>query len=128
MDLLKLYRGEQLLTQVVLAERPLELGRAPGCDIVVDDPEVAERHWLATRRLGTVVAYDVAAPRPARAQHLPLGQRIPLGRDHSLVRVQGELARAGADRDTETLCPRRVAASSVAVVVGRGADARRLRV
>src|SRR5689334_11936298 len=47
MDSLKLYRGEQLLRQVALGERPLEVGSALGCDLSVDDPDVNAHHWLA---------------------------------------------------------------------------------
>jgi DNA-binding NtrC family response regulator len=127
METLKVLRGELVLAQVVLAERPLELGRARDCDLVVDDPEVAERHWLAMRRLGTVVAYDVSAGRNARARHLPLGARVQLGRDHSVLR---ELAAAPAavQRDTESLRLGRGRATTLTVVLGAGSEARKLRI
>jgi DNA-binding NtrC family response regulator len=127
METLKLYRGDQLLTQIVLGERPLELGRGPGCDVTLDDPELAERHWLAMRKLGTVVAYDVSVGRSREPRHLPLGQRVALGRDHSVVREEGGAGR-GLQRDTETLIVERQTCRVLSVVVGRGADARKLRI
>jgi hypothetical protein len=129
METLKLYRGDQLLTQVLLGERPLELGRDSGCDITLDDPELAPRHWLAMRRLGTVVAYDVSAGRRAHPRHLPLNQRVLLGRDHSLVREQQvDTARGALKRDTENLKLERWSCRALSVVIGQGADARRLRI
>jgi DNA-binding NtrC family response regulator len=128
-DTLKLYRGDQLLTQIALGERPLELGSGSGCDITLDDPELAERHWLAMRRLGTVVAYDVSGGRGAKPQHLPLGTRVALGRDHCVVREQRESRpRSGLHRDTEALALERQSCRQLTVVVGTGTEARRLRI
>src|SRR5689334_25327145 len=84
MDSLRLYRGAQLVREVVLGERPLELGSALGCDLNVDDPDVAARHWLAMRANGTVVAYDVTGSGRTEARHLPSGERVALGRHHSV--------------------------------------------
>jgi predicted ATP-dependent protease len=128
METLKVFRGDQLLAQVVLAERPLELGSGRGCDLVIDDPEVAERHWLAMRRLGTVVAYDVSTGRSARPRHLPLDSRVPLGRDHSLLRESGAPALPRLHGDTENLASGRARGATLTLVVGRGVDARKLRV
>jgi DNA-binding NtrC family response regulator len=128
METLKLFRGDQLLAQVSLAERPLELGTGRGCDLVIDDPEIAERHWLAMRRLGTVVAYDVSSGRRARPRHLPLGSRVPLGRDHSLLRESGTALIARPRGDTESLGIGRARGVTLTLVIGRGADARKLRV
>src|SRR6476661_8509385 len=113
METLKLYRGEQLVAQIALGERPLELGRASGCDLVVDDPDLAARHWLAVRRTGTVIAYDVSAGRRGRPRHLPLGLPVALGRHHSLVREDvlqdpsAPLLELNGDGDTESLVVRR---------------------
>ena len=125
MEILKLYRGDTLLAQVALGDRPIELGRAPGCDLVVDDPEVAEHHWLAVRRHGTVVAYDVRAGGRARSQHLPLAERVALGRNHSVLRTP-ETRTAGLQRDTEDLRCVRESDTQLALVVGQGAEARKV--
>jgi pSer/pThr/pTyr-binding forkhead associated (FHA) protein len=132
METLKLYRGEQLLAQVVLGERPLELGRSQCCDLVVDDPELSDRHFLALRRLGTVVAYDVSGGRRGKPRALPLGKRVPVGRDHALLREHETGAALGAggalQRDTESLRSERGPRRELVLLVGRGADARRLRI
>ena len=72
METLKVYRGGALCAQVVLGERAVEFGRAASCDVVVDDPELADHHWLAMPRKGTVVAYDVSNGTRRQARHLPI--------------------------------------------------------
>ena len=42
------------MREFALPERALEVGSAVGCDIVVHDPEVAERQLLIQARQGTV--------------------------------------------------------------------------
>jgi DNA-binding NtrC family response regulator len=133
METLKLYRGDQLLAQVALGERPLELGRAVSCDLVVDDPDLAARHWLTVRRLGTVVAYDVSMGRRGQPQHLPLGMRVALGRDHSVLRehhprASSDAKHADRERDTELIASPHSREAGLMLVVGVGADARKLRV
>ncbi len=127
MEELKLYRGEQLLAQIALGEWPLELGRAAGCDLTVDDPELAERHWLALRRFGTVLAYDVSRGRSRSPLPLPLGQRVALGRDHSLVRARRPQP-GGLERDTEALREQSDRGGELVLVLGCGREARKLRV
>src|SRR5262249_53730447 len=128
MDTLKLYRGEQLLRQVVLGERPLELGRGPGCDVTLDDPELAERHWLAVRRLGSAVAYDVSCGKGGEARPPPLGHRVARGREHSMVRESARSVGGPSRNDTESLAIARTACTSLCLVVGSGRDARKLRI
>ena len=51
------YRGEAL-REFALRATPLEIGRAAGCDIVVHDPAIEDRHFLvALRRLSAVDAF-----------------------------------------------------------------------
>jgi transcriptional regulator with AAA-type ATPase domain len=131
--MLSLYREQSLVLRLPLGERPLELGRAPGCDFTLDDPELAERQWLLVRQRGTVVLYDVSAQaRSRRAQHVPFGQRLALGGRYSLERdPSGESEsgeKHGLSRDTESLHIARTPARWLGVVVGRGSDARVLRV
>jgi transcriptional regulator with AAA-type ATPase domain len=135
METLKLYRGDQLLTAVALGERPLELGRASSCDLVIDDPELAARHWLAVRRAGTLIAYDVSAGRRGQSRHWPLGSRVAVGRHHSVIREfvpSAEHVRVAArderDRDTESLGLQRRSSLGLSIVVGQGREARRLRI
>jgi transcriptional regulator with AAA-type ATPase domain/pSer/pThr/pTyr-binding forkhead associated (FHA) protein len=135
--MLVLYREETVVMRLPLGERPLELGRAPGCDLVLDDPELADRHWLVMRQRGTVVAYDVSKhARRLHSQHVPLGQRFAVGRHHALVRDEErgrehELPRSSAlVRDTEALLHHveRVENAKLYIVVGQGSAARALRV
>jgi hypothetical protein len=105
--MLTLYREDTLVMRFTLGERPLEVGRAPGCDVVLDDPELHERHWLLMRQRGTVVAYDLSErTRANAAQHVALGARLALGRHHALVRqddIKPAHPRGGRDHDTEAL-------------------------
>ncbi|HMI92463.1 MAG TPA: sigma 54-interacting transcriptional regulator [Polyangiales bacterium] len=127
MESLKLYRGDQLVREVQLGERPLEVGSALGCDLSVDDPEVAARHWLTMQARGTVVAYDVSGTRRAEAQHLPIGEHVALGRHHSVVRAYaaGSPARPRSG-DTAALGVADAAHAALELLVGRGAEARRI--
>ncbi len=144
--MLTLYRENTLVMRLTLGERPLEVGRAAGCDVVIDDPELAERHWLLMRQHGTVVAYDISAcGRSSGAQHVALGARLAIGRHHALIRQDeraqrddkdatpeqpasaGKRGRAG-EHDTEALVATDVPASWLGIVVGRGPSARALRV
>jgi len=126
MESLKLYRGDQLVREVALGERPLEVGSALGCDLSVDDPEVEARHWLTMHARGTVVAYDVSGTRRAEARHLPIGERVALGRHHSVERAYaaGSAARLRSG-DTAALGVAG-AAHALELLVGRGAEARRV--
>jgi transcriptional regulator with AAA-type ATPase domain len=138
--MLVLYREETVVMRLPLGERPLEVGSAPGCDVTLDDPELAERHWLVMRQRGTVVAYDVSSrARRVRSQHVALGERFAVGRHYALVR-EDERPRSRAferckyggalDRDTEALADRDVSrdGTKLYVVVGEGPSARALRV
>ncbi|MCZ7683322.1 MAG: FHA domain-containing protein, partial [Sandaracinaceae bacterium] len=57
------YRGEPM-REFALGPAAVEVGCAPGCDIVVHDPDVRERHALVQARSGTV---DRARARGRRA-------------------------------------------------------------
>jgi transcriptional regulator with AAA-type ATPase domain len=129
--MLVLYREETVVMRLPLGERPLEVGRAPGCDVTLDDPELAERHWLVMRQRGTVVAYDVSSrARRVRSQHVALGQRFAVGRHHALVREHEKQRSSALERDTEALAERGASGESAKlyVVVGEGSSARALRV
>ncbi|MFW6051045.1 MAG: sigma 54-interacting transcriptional regulator [Myxococcota bacterium] len=122
------YRGEPL-REFPLEGGSVEVGRAPYCDIVVHDPGVADRELLLRRSGGTVVAYDLrrrggrAKPRP-----VPPGKPLPLGRHHSLVRLPeaASVNAAPAEGRTEELVCADASPVSLVVVVGWGAEARRV--
>lgn len=54
------YRGEPL-REFPLGHRPLEIGSGPGCDLVVHDARVRERHLLASANGGSVMRYEPRA-------------------------------------------------------------------
>jgi transcriptional regulator of acetoin/glycerol metabolism len=128
MEMLELYRAGALLARYPLGTRALEVGRASGCDVAVEDPDLAARHWLLLRRRGTVVAFDVSSGRRQRTSEYPLptGRDIPLGRHHALRRVQSAAAAERADLDTDILSYPRCNAAELMVIVGRGGEARRV--
>src|SRR5688572_27397942 len=104
MEMLELYRAGELLARYPLGACTLEVGRALGCDVAVEDPDIAERHWLLLRRRGTVVAFDVSSGKRQRIQEypLPIDRAVPLGRNHALRRVPA-LPAARREADTDTL-------------------------
>jgi transcriptional regulator of acetoin/glycerol metabolism len=130
MEMLELYRAGALVARYALGARTLEIGRALSCDVAVEDPELADRHFLLLRRRGTVVAFDVSAGRRQRVVEypLPLDRAVPLGRNHELRRVERgatgpELCEAG----TDVLSYPRIVASQLQVVIGRASEARRVQ-
>ncbi|MET0389594.1 MAG: sigma 54-interacting transcriptional regulator [Polyangiales bacterium] len=131
MELFELYRAGELLARYELGGRALEVGRALGCDVAVEDPEVEARHWLLLRRRGTVVAFDVSAGRRQRVVEypLPVGRSVPLGRHHALRRIEIAAGMAlPSEPVTDALAHPRCLASELQVIVGRGGDARRVQV
>jgi transcriptional regulator with AAA-type ATPase domain len=129
MEILELYRRGELLGRYELA-RNLEVGRAPACDVVVQDEEVAERHWLVMRCDGSVMAFDVAAGRRERRQGrpVPLNAELALGREHAIKRVQVPLAATfGVRREATTQSlPRSAAGTRLFLALGSGTEARRI--
>jgi transcriptional regulator with AAA-type ATPase domain len=128
MEMLELYRTGELVARYVLGARSIEIGRAWNCDVAVEDPELAERHFLLLRRRGSVVAYDVSAGRRQRVVEypLPIGRAVPLGRDHELRRVAQDHATERVDAGTDVLQYPSCSASQLQLVIGRASDARRV--
>jgi len=126
MDVLMLsYRGEAL-REFPLRSTPLEVGRGAGCDIVVHDPALRDRHLLVTAQKGAVFVYELdganAAPMP-----MGTGQMIPLGRHHALSRLPVVPTRElRIDVATEPIASDRGAGPQLSVVIGRGHEARRV--
>ncbi len=126
MDVLMLsYRGEAL-REFPLRSTPLEVGRGAGCDIVVHDSALRDRHLLIAARDGTVLVYELDGandgPRP-----LGTGQMLALGRHHSLERLPVVPTReTRIDAATEPLPSDRGVRPLLSLVIGRGHDARRV--
>jgi transcriptional regulator of acetoin/glycerol metabolism len=123
-EALRLYRGESAVAEVPLGERPIEIGRAHGCDLVVGDPALAPRHVLVAMLGGAWVVYDLAQGRlgAAPATRLEIGGRIALGARHAIERV----SRTPAATGSAARSPRPGAATPLALVVGHGREARRI--
>jgi DNA-binding NtrC family response regulator len=132
MDAIQLrFRGE-VIREVSLGERALEVGRAPYCDIVVHDPCVAERVFVVQAEGGTVVAYDLRGnPRRPKRRLFPREYPIPVGENHALIRVDAppplRVSRRGDEGEprTEGLGIAPLVSCEFMLVVGRGRDARR---
>ena len=128
MDALLLsYRGEPL-REFALGDTPVEVGSGAGCDIVVHDAEVRERHLLVQRRAGTVVGIVLAAQPRASDQlvQLAIGVPMKLGKHYELVRVAEVATRPVQHRfATEPVGASPDLQLDLVLLVGRGADARR---
>ncbi len=120
------YRNEPL-REFALEGRTLEVGRAVGCDIVVHDPGVMERHLLLMPRNGTVMVHDLTAGNRSAPRVLPPTEQLPLGRFHSLVRIPDAPTRPRAlGGTTEPIASTSAASAKISLVVGRGSEARRV--
>ncbi|MFO0686864.1 MAG: sigma 54-interacting transcriptional regulator [Sandaracinus sp.] len=121
------FRGEPVRV-FALEDRPLEVGSAAGCDIVVHDVRVPERYLLVRRRGVDVVAHrlddDEGPPVPVR---LSPDRSLEVGETHAITLVLDAItgARDALGR-TEPVLVASAEAERVSVIVGRGADARRL--
>ncbi|HJL17092.1 MAG TPA: sigma 54-interacting transcriptional regulator [Sandaracinaceae bacterium LLY-WYZ-13_1] len=127
MDVLMLCYRDEPLREFPIGSRPLEIGRGAGCDIVVHDPAVDERHLLVRAHGGTVLVHDLLAGARAPGRTLPPNEPLPLGRHHSLVRVPDAPTRPRrALGGTEPLATEARGGGELSLVVGRGGDARRV--
>ncbi len=121
------FRGEPLRVFPV-GQRPLEVGSGPSCDVIVHDAAVPSRAWLVQEGLdGTLVARDLVGDAPlvrlSPGVELPLGERYTLARAPALDPLRSrELSLA-----TEPIVIGLDDHDKLTLVVGRGRDARRLR-
>ena len=126
-EVLRLYRDAVLSAEVPLDARPIEIGRAHGCDLVVADPGLAQRQLLVTQLDGTWVAYDVTQGKcgAAPAQRLPPRGRMALGQHHAIERIACVSGRAvgGEARSGAPDVP-----APLVLVIGHGPEARRVAV
>jgi transcriptional regulator with AAA-type ATPase domain/pSer/pThr/pTyr-binding forkhead associated (FHA) protein len=126
MDVLMLCYRDEPLREFALRGAALEVGCAPGCDIVVHDPDVAERHLLVQARGGTVYVHQVRG-REREWRLMPPNQPVPLGRWHSLVRIPDAPTRPRSiTSTTEPLALDSNTATGLSLIVGRGPEARRV--
>ncbi len=132
MDTIELwYRGEKI-REFPVGDRPLEIGRAPYCDIVIHDPTVADRELLLSAEGGSLFAYDLTRdPTKVGPRVVPRARPVKLGEHHAIVRVETSYD-PGGTKDPEPRTARIVrdiaSGKSFELVVGRSRDARRYRI
>lgn len=78
-----------------IGDAPVVLGRLPGCDVVLDDPNVSRRHAEIRCDDGQVVLTDLGSTNgtlvngvPTRSQRLADGDQITLGRTTIAVELE----------------------------------------
>jgi transcriptional regulator with AAA-type ATPase domain len=129
MNKLALFRDGQLVEERVLSERALELGSAKGADLVLEDPNLPARAYLVQARAGTVWLLDLARPK-LEPKVLPLDTALALGQRYRIVRSSFRrdptLRSDAAGQPTLPLEHEPPASCRWTVLVGRGADARRV--
>jgi transcriptional regulator with AAA-type ATPase domain len=131
MESLLLRAGATTLRALPLDGRPLEIGRDPRCDLVVDDARVAPRHALVTVHEGVHLLWDLGAHAGvsrARPRLLGVDSPIALGAYH-LVRVALPTRPDAVESEprTERIPSTSSAAASRSLVIGSGPSARRVR-
>ncbi len=123
---LSLLRDGAPIAEHVLGEEALEIGSARDCDWVVED--LPPRAYLVQARGGTVWLIDLAQER-LQPRVLGLGRNFALGARHALQRrAQGLGAGVRDGGVTQPLPPMLEESARFCLLVGRGAEARRLRV
>jgi len=130
MDALTLCYRDEPLRDFVLGSSPLEVGRGPGCDIVVHDATVAERELLVERRGAEVRVWDLTGGEGRRrSRPLPVGDAVRLGSNHSIVRVADvptRPRRAPGLAETQPVTQPGAATGPLVMLIGHGSDARRV--
>jgi hypothetical protein len=121
------FRGEPLRVFPV-KQRPLEVGSGPGCDVVVHDAQVPSRAWLVREGPdGVLVADDLTEGRPS--VRLVADVELPLGERHGLSRAPALVAPRSREIElaTEPIFLGLDEHEALSLVIGRGAEARRMR-
>ncbi len=125
-NILRLFRGNVLLRELCLSTEAVEIGSSSHCDLVVEDPDLPRRAFLVQPRGGSVWSFDLTREK-LEPKVLPFDVPMAIGAQHHLVRVNERVARFGGKQERSTLSlgdgeP----VCSFMVLVGRGAEARRL--
>jgi pSer/pThr/pTyr-binding forkhead associated (FHA) protein len=107
-----------------LDDRSLEVGSGAGCDIVVHDEGVEDRHVLV-RRDGLDV-WAEALTGETRRIPMPVGLAVPLGKHHAIARVLDADPPRFSGARTEPIVVAHEDVTRLCLVIGRGADARRV--
>ncbi|MCS6797355.1 MAG: sigma 54-interacting transcriptional regulator [Myxococcota bacterium] len=126
MDALLLrYQGNPI-REFPIGDRVLEIGSGSCADVVVHDRSVPARALVVWREQGLVRIEDVRGERRSGSRPWPVGERVRLG-TFEVERVADVAPSPARTPCTEPLIAPSLAREPLAVVVGRGAEARRRR-
>ncbi len=107
-----------------LGDRSLEVGSGAGCDIVVHDEGVEERHVLVRRDGLDVWAEPLSGER--RRIPMPPGRAVRLGQHHAIARVLDADPPRFSPMRTEPIVVAQEADASLCLLIGKGVEARRV--
>ncbi len=132
MEILSLRVRGVSVAELPLSARPIAVGRARSCDVVISHPSVAPQQWLLVQRQGTVQGFDLTRdggrPKPWT---FPLDRELAIGDDHSLRRISIDTCSTASGVREPRTEPLRVAHESIDtrlfLRVGRGPGARKVR-
>ena len=111
-----------------LDDGPIEIGAHPTCDITLHDPGVPRRALLIQPQGGSVYTFDLQkGPGLNRKRVLPLDSPIPIGAGYSIVR-RADTHLPDDEVRTEFIEHRTSSAASFVAVLGRGLEARSIRI
>jgi hypothetical protein len=124
---LTLLRDGAPLAVRALGDSAVEIGSAPSCDLVVDDPVVPARAYLVQARGGTVWLFDLQRSQ-LDGRVLAYDRPLALGERHQLVRrlAGGASARAHDGRTLPLEEDEPLAGCRWIVLIGRGGEGRRV--
>ncbi len=128
MDGILLRAGGQALRTFEAKDLPLEVGSGAGCDIVIHDPEVAERGLLIERGDGGLRLRDLREGRD-ELRPLVVGAPVAVGSTFTIEAVSDLPSRAR--KPTSVTEPMRLAPDDpppLSLVIGHGPDARRVAI
>ena len=111
-----------------LGDRPIEIGAHRTCDVTLHDPGVPRRALLIQPQGGSVYAFDLQeGPGLTKKRVLPLDSSIPVGAGYSIVR-RADTSVPDDEVRTECIERRGTSAPSFVAVLGRGLEARSIRI
>jgi pSer/pThr/pTyr-binding forkhead associated (FHA) protein len=115
-------RGSELLRQVALGPRAIQVGSSPDCDVALDHPLVPPRAYLIEERAGTVWLHDLCRA-DSEPELLPLERAVALG-PYEIVR-RASRAREPVSRLTQPVVKELDPIMRWTLLIGRGEGARR---
>jgi predicted component of type VI protein secretion system len=87
--------------RVWIDARPLTIGRAPDCHVVIDDPEVADHHLRITDAGGAIVIDNLASAIDVDGTPVAMGGSLHVGEGRA-IRVGGTIVKLRLQEATVT--------------------------